>query len=592
MIVEGLNPVVKKKLKNNFLAKIFKAKLDKLIEEEKTGIEKARKPNVEKIIEILRELKNNSNLSGYEKKINWAIDRLQYGKFYNCENETDDNNKGDFFQSLAKAYVDYTEQNINSIKSDIIFHLHKKDNQKKSLQKIDEEEIKQDKKPISFFNINIKSPSSQSKSKININSLYNSPISHVQKNISSRTKTPIKLNKRKKILSSTSENHNTLNTKNIYNDFGLFTLNEIRIEKIPILENKIQDFFIGNLHEEILPLITNVSDINLNLFDFINIIGRKNYLTFIYYSSIYTILPDYFKEIDKVKMSNFMKEIYQGYKREVAYHNDLHGSDLCQVINVWMTKTNMIESLKFKDIDIFSLFTAAVVHDFKHPGTNNGFQINMMTDIALTFNDVSVLESYHISEANKVLKKYENNFIGETFTLDECKYIRKRMIDCVLATDMSAHSKVISNIKSKMDVNNIIKGENIEKLIDANNLKKLYEDHQDILSLIIHLADLAHNSKSSEISFKWSIMLYDEFFTQGDIEKSLNKSISFLCDRETTNIAKSQIGFIKFFITPSFEILYNMFPDTEYFYKNTIENTKFWEKKVLEEEEIQNKNFI
>ena len=47
----------------------------------------------------------------------------------------------------------------------------------------------------------------------------------------------------------------------------------------------------------------------------------------------------------------------------------------------------------------------------------------------------------------------------------------------------------------------------------------------------------------------------EEFFTQGDDEKKRELSVSMFCDRDTTNIPKSQAGFIKNIVLP----LYNSF---------------------------------
>lgn len=38
------------------------------------------------------------------------------------------------------------------------------------------------------------------------------------------------------------------------------------------------------------------------------------------------------------------------------------------------------------DLDILSTFYAAVIHDYKHPGYNNGFLINTKSDIAFMYN--------------------------------------------------------------------------------------------------------------------------------------------------------------------------------------------------------------
>ena len=43
-----------------------------------------------------------------------------------------------------------------------------------------------------------------------------------------------------------------------------------------------------------------------------------------------------------------------------------------------------------------------------------------------------------------------------------------------------------------------------------------------------------------------------EFWMQGDREKELGLPVTMLCDRRTTNVAKSQIGFIDFMVCVSF----------------------------------------
>lgn len=46
-------------------------------------------------------------------------------------------------------------------------------------------------------------------------------------------------------------------------------------------------------------------------------------------------------------------------------------------------------------VEVFALLTAAFCHDLEHPGTNNAYQVNSQTDLAIRYNDVSVLENHH-----------------------------------------------------------------------------------------------------------------------------------------------------------------------------------------------------
>jgi len=51
------------------------------------------------------------------------------------------------------------------------------------------------------------------------------------------------------------------------------------------------------------------------------------------------------------------------------------------------------------DLEIFALLFAALIHDLEHTGRTNNFHVNTATDLALLYNDRSVLENHHVSAA-------------------------------------------------------------------------------------------------------------------------------------------------------------------------------------------------
>merc|ERR1712048_74339 len=55
------------------------------------------------------------------------------------------------------------------------------------------------------------------------------------------------------------------------------------------------------------------------------------------------------------------------------------------------------------NLQLFSLLVGAVIHDVGHPGYNNAFQSNSLSQKALTYNDNSVLENYHVSLAFRMI---------------------------------------------------------------------------------------------------------------------------------------------------------------------------------------------
>ena len=182
------------------------------------------------------------------------------------------------------------------------------------------------------------------------------------------------------------------------------------------------------------------------------------------------------------KLDQFLISVSNEYKQKTLYHNSMHGSDVTHSVYIFITHSNAEKIAKTNVLDLLSIIIAALGHDIAHPGLTNTFHINDSTDIAITYNDISVLENFHASTLFRTLRKTENNIFEKLTTIDY-KMIRKRMISEILATDMANHGKVISLIKSKIIVN-----ENNEyklNLLSGNEQSKI-EEQQCLLDYMIH----------------------------------------------------------------------------------------------------------
>lgn len=51
-----------------------------------------------------------------------------------------------------------------------------------------------------------------------------------------------------------------------------------------------------------------------------------------------------------------------------------------------------------EEAEVAALLLGALIHDYKHPGRSNAFLTKTGHALALTYNDVSVLENFHLSE--------------------------------------------------------------------------------------------------------------------------------------------------------------------------------------------------
>ena len=310
-----------------------------------------------------------------------------------------------------------------------------------------------------------------------------------------------------------------------------------------------------------------------NIFQLKNLIGYENVLPLMGKTILEAFGLTNPKIIQTNKLDSFLFTVCKQYNEKVLYHNAMHGADVTQTLSLIFLNSKAEKISDTNVLDILSIFIAALGHDLGHPGFNNNFQINASTDIAITYNDKSCLENYHASKLFRILKREENDIL-EKLNTDEKKLIRKRMISEILSTDMAFHVKVISVIKAKIP-GQIFDEEKKFELFSQNPNNK-FQEQQELLDFFIHAADLAHNAKKFSISIQWVELLSNEFWIQGDKEKSMNLPISFLCDRERYDIPTSQVGFIKGFIIPTFDILVTIFPSLNFFMDNAKNNLSKW----------------
>ncbi|KAJ8349592.1 hypothetical protein SKAU_G00247220 [Synaphobranchus kaupii] len=231
---------------------------------------------------------------------------------------------------------------------------------------------------------------------------------------------------------------------------------------------------------------------------------------------------------------SFVEALEAGYsKHKNPYHNLTHAADVTQTAHYLMLHTGIMHWLT--EVEILAMVFAAAIHDFEHTGTTNNFHIQTRSEVAILYNDRSVLENHHVSAAYKLMQEDEMNMLVN-LTKDDWRELRALVIEMVMCTDMSCHFQQIKNMKSSLQ-----EPEGIDKA--------------KVLSLMLHAADISHPAKSWDLHYHWTCALMEEFFRQGDTEAALGLPFSPLCDRKATMIAQSQIGFIDFIVEPTFSVM-------------------------------------
>jgi len=188
---------------------------------------------------------------------------------------------------------------------------------------------------------------------------------------------------------------------------------------------------------------------------------------------------------------------------------------------------------------------SAVVHDLGHDGRNNTFHINAQDDLALTYNDRSVLENHHVSNMFRLLSQNPDANFLQSMPKEQCTIVRKEVIDMVLGTDMTQHFAELGRFKEYISKHGC----------NPSGWEAEDEATGTLRMLVLHASDISNPAKTFRLSFEWATRVLNECFLQGDEELRLKLPVSPLCDRFSTSLPKSQMGFIDFIVKPTFEAL-------------------------------------
>ncbi len=297
---------------------------------------------------------------------------------------------------------------------------------------------------------------------------------------------------------------------------------------------------------------------DFDIFEFDNNIGKENTLLSI---GNYIYMKFFFSSIiNEDKFNNWCKKLAEGYTRRNPYHSDLHAADVAQTCLIYIQYGQLIDITKLNKVSICTIFLSCLCHDFKHPGVNNNFLKETKNELAIRYNDLSILENMHISETFRLINQNNdcNIFLGVDSNI--YKDMRKKMISCVLSTDMTFHSKHLTFMKKIIEINKNNKNKNDDNI----NYNQKYMD------LIVHAADISNPTKPFNIYIKWAKLVLEEFFQQGDREKVLGIPCSN--DRKKVKLNLAQISFIDYVVAPFISLYITLFPKLKFFHDNTISN--------------------
>jgi hypothetical protein len=253
------------------------------------------------------------------------------------------------------------------------------------------------------------------------------------------------------------------------------------------------------------------------------------------------LLKPYFGWISKDATAAMLDALESRYNPN-PYHSNVHAADMTNSMYYMVMNGGLMDVAKVPDVTIASLIFAALGHDVGHPGFNNNFQVTSRNELAIVYNDRSVLENYHASELVRLLEqpfgKARKMSVLSALNAAEAAKERQFMINLILATDMSKHITDLGAWRLRLG----------SGAFDPTELS----DQQLALSWLFRASDIGHSAKRWDIHEAWSMRVVQEFHEQGDEEKRRGLPISPLCDRDGFDLCKSQAGFLQFICLPMF----------------------------------------
>jgi hypothetical protein len=196
---------------------------------------------------------------------------------------------------------------------------------------------------------------------------------------------------------------------------------------------------------------------------------------------------------------NFAKEIMAGYNSFAPYHNFYHAFDVMHVCYLLLSQCKADDYLDSSNV--LSILVGALAHDLGHDGFNNAFHAVTHSDLAITYNGVSILENYSAAYLFRILRKPTCNIFARLDASDMNK-MRTRLIDLILDTDAKNHFVLMTRFKHSMETKQVSRGL--------------------LSSMILHVSDVSNPTRPGPIARKWAYAVQEEFFRQGDKEKVRN----------------------------------------------------------------------
>ena len=249
-----------------------------------------------------------------------------------------------------------------------------------------------------------------------------------------------------------------------------------------------------------------------------------------------------------------------------------------------------------------ALVLAALSHDVLHSGVSNAFLINVDHPLAKKWGSKSLQERRSADHTLMLLDKH-NILVAKDGMEDSLKSsitdARRIIEESILWTDMARHKEQVEKVAGALgqataalqEVRNVEMtkgGATVEDVRAGVNVSSILDKETRILlaAFLLHCADISNPSKDWALCERWAVIVMNEFFSQGDVERKLGHKLSMNCDRESVSVSNCQLGFGNYVIRSLLQLLEKLVHTAgSQSLENFEANHKHWEEIAKKEAE-------
>lgn len=276
-------------------------------------------------------------------------------------------------------------------------------------------------------------------------------------------------------------------------------------------------------------------------------------------------------KLNRANLARFVLYVRRGY-RDTPYHNWTHAFTVTHFSYLLLKNLELVSKKTLTELDALSLIISCLCHDIDHRGTTNAFQLKANNELASLYSsEGSVMERHHLSQALAILNTPGCNFVEN---IDNTDYVRflGLLQENILATDLAVHLQCVP------------KQQDLTLHYHRHNA----EHKRAFMSLIMTCCDLSDQTKGWTVAWKVAQLIFDEFFSQGDMEREIGEEPIEMMDRHKASIPELQIQFLEDICVVPFTILATLFPDAAILLEVINNNLKSWQtsQEILEERKL------